>query len=510
MTDTRRDHRTRREDDDQSWDKPVRPVSRLPGEIGARSGRGTPAQAARRNAREEWRQSQLAGIQALLELDGPVIANLHHTVPLFIDTKEKGRGSLLKDPAIRGALALMFSAGATGVLSYVFWAVTAHRMDAAAVGKISAEVSAITFLATVGSLNLTGIFGRFLPVAGWHARRLVATGYGSAAVAGLVVALIYLTTPLSKGSLIGGSAGTVTFVACVVLNSIFNIQDGGLIGFGRFGWIPVENTTVALVRFGFLPVMAIFLSSQASVLGAWLVPMALAVIVVNIFNLGPLPGRKMRERPKLPRTGSLLHMIAVNAVSSSVTAVVSSFLPAFVAHRLGAAQGGYFYVPWMITTMVALLMMNVTTSMVREVVANPKRAGSAIRRSIGMAALVVVGVMVLCLLLANLILTPLGPAFVTHGAPLMRWVGLTMPATAVIIFFWANCSIYRRPWPSFGLSLFTAIAVFGGILLLPSGSGIASVGMVYCVVQWVAALVAIFPTFNGLRAIARREKSRRQ
>jgi hypothetical protein len=86
----------------------------------------------------------------------------------------------------------------------------------------------------------------------------------------------------------------------------------------------------------------------------------------------------------------------------------------------------------------------------------------------------------------------------------MRWAGLAIPATAVIVFFWALCSIHRRPWPPVGVSLFTAIAIFGGVLLLQSGSHISRVGMIYCAVQWLAAILVAFPTFTGLRAIARR------
>jgi O-antigen/teichoic acid export membrane protein len=475
--------------------------------------RNRPAPPSQRSA-EEWRQRQLEGIQALLELpvSVSVMANpaVAVTAPLFIGTKQDRPRSLLKDRAIRGAVSLMLSAGATGGLSYVFWTLTAHHLGAAAIGKISAEVSSITFLAGVGSLNLTNIFGRFLPVAGWRARRLIATGYGSASLVGLLVALIFLASPLAKGLVIGGAAGSLAFVLCVVLNSVFVIQDGGLIGFGRFEWIPVENASVALLRFALLPVAAIFLSTQASVLGAWLLPMALAVVVVNIFNLGPLANGKMPQRPRLPSGGELRRLIAVGTISGSITATVMTFLPAFVTHRLGSAQGGYFYVPWMITGMASLLINNITTAMVREVVANPQKAGMAIRRSLAMAALVVIVVMTACLFLAGLILAPLGSSFATYGAPLMRWAGLAMPATAVIVFFWDLCSIRRRPWPPVVVNLFTAVAIFGGVLLLHPGSDIGRVGMIYCVAQWLAAIVVAFPTFTGLRAIARRKEPRRQ
>jgi Na+-driven multidrug efflux pump len=164
----------------------------------------------------------------------------------------------------------------------------------------------------------------------------------------------------------------------------------------------------------------------------------------------------------------------------------------------------------MVITTVSLFMVNITASLVREVVANPQRAAQAIRRSLALASLVGIVVMIACLLLPSLILAPLGSNFVSHGTSLMHWAGLSAPATMAIVFFWTLCSIERRPWPSFGVNLFVAVAVFGGVLLLRSGSDIGRVGMIYCAVQWTAALVVVFPTVTGLRAIARRTDSRRQ
>ena len=109
---------------------------------------------------------------------------------------------------IRGAFALMLSAVVAGVLGFVFWAETARHHDASSPWfTASAEVSAIAFLAMVGGLNLTSIFARFLPVAGWRARRLILTSYGGAGLAGLVAAVIFLVTPLAKGLVIGGEPG---------------------------------------------------------------------------------------------------------------------------------------------------------------------------------------------------------------------------------------------------------------------------------------------------------------
>ena len=457
----------------------------------------------RQSADEDMRKRQLAGIQALLALSVPISESTVFATSSFVAIKQIRLFALLKDPALRGAIALMLSTAVGGGLAFAFWAVTTHHHSAGAVGSISAEVSSITFLSSVGSLNLITIFARFLPVAGGRARRLIIASYCSAGLAGLLAATIFLVSPLSNGLVIGGTSGRLGFAVCVILYSVFNIQDGGLIGFGQFSWIPVENISVAVMRLALLPLAAIFLSGRTSVLWSWALPTIIAVVVVNIFILGPLASRKRKQPTRLPSYGKLRRLVAVGSASNSVTAAVSAFLPALVTHQLGPSQGGYFYVPWLVTTMVLLLINNITTSMTREVVANPSRAALAIRRSVALAATAGTLAMVGCLFLAPYALAPLGSSFSTHGALLLHWIGLAMPGTTVIVLFWAVCTIRQRPWPAFAVNLTTSIAIVAGVLLLKSGVDISRVGMIYCIVQWSAAAVLSLPTFTGLRSIAR-------
>jgi O-antigen/teichoic acid export membrane protein len=294
----------------------------------------------------------------------------------------------------------------------------------------------------------------------------------------------------------------------VVLNSVFMIQDGGLVGFGRTSWVPVENILVASARLALLPLAAMFLSAPIGALSSWALPMAVAVVVVNVQIIGRLAGRQTMQRPSLPAVGELGRFVAIESVTTAISAAVSAFLPALVTQRLGASQGGYFYVPWIITTMVSLLLSSILISMVREAVASPDRAASTIRRSVGLALLVVIAAMAGCLLLPRLILAPLGPDFAAHGAPLLRWVGLAVPATAINLLFWATCLVRRRPWPVLAVNLATSGAIVGSVMLLGSHAEISRVGLIYCIVQWSVAAVVSFPTIAALRAARQRQEPR--
>ena len=450
------------------------------------------------------RESQLAGINVLLSMANPAVTTWAVSAPALAPTTQPRVLTLLKDPALRGGLALMLSAATAGGLGFIFWALTAHHQDASAVGSVAAEVSSITFLASVGSLNLINVFARFLPQAGWDARRLILTSYGGAALAGLLSAAVFLLTPMGAGLVLGGGLGRLAFAICVVLNSVFMIQDGGLVGFGRFGWVPVENVLVASARLALLPLAATFLSAPIGILWSWALPMALAVVVVNVLIIGRLAGQQRKQQPSLPTFGELGRFVAVESVTTAVSASVSAFLPALVTERLGASQGGYFYVPWIIATMVSLLLSSILISMVREAVVSPEKANLTIRRSLGLALLVVMGAIVTCLLLPGLVLAPLGPDFAAHGAPLLRWVGLALPATAVNLLYWATCLVRRRPWPVFAVNLATSGAIVGGVLLLGPDAAISRVGMVYCLAQWVVAAAVSLPTITALRVIRQR------
>jgi O-antigen/teichoic acid export membrane protein len=229
--------------------------------------------------------------------------------------------------------------------------------------------------------------------------------------------------------------------------------------------------------------------------------MAVAVVVVNMMIIGPLAGRQAKQPPSLPAVGELSRFVAIESVTTAISAAVSAFLPALVTQRLGASQGGYFYVPWIITTMVNLLLSNVCISMVREAVARPEKADFTIRRSIGLALLVVIGAMIVCLLLPGLMLAPLGSNFAVHGVALLRWVGLAVPALAINLLYWATCLVRRRPGPVFAVNIATSCGIIGGVLLFGPGADIGRVGLIYCIVQWAVAAAVSRPTITALRVV---------
>jgi O-antigen/teichoic acid export membrane protein len=407
--------------------------------------------------------------------------------------------STLADPVTRSSAFLMASSVGAGLLTFAFWTIVARHTTPATVGGASAELAAVTFLASVGSLNMLNVFARFLPEAGSYSRRFVVTGYVAAGASTLVVATAFVATPWGDRLIVGGAASRVFFVILVVATGIFLVQDGGLIGLGRAALVPVENVLVACGRL-LLAVTALTAGDAGRIVVAWAVPLILAVVTVNTLILSRWSREHRDQPPLLPSRRLLGTFVAVESVTTAVAAVLWAFFPAIVLQFMGAEAAGLFYVPWLIVTTAFLLLTSILISMVREVVARPGEAAAIIHRSLWLSGGLALGAGLGCVFLGPLLLAVMGPAYAEGSGPLVMWIGLSIPPSAVVLVYWAVCLIRRAAWPMLAVNVAVTSLTIGGIALTGTRE-IGTVGELYCAVQWAVAFAVSWPTVRRLRSL---------
>ena len=98
------------------------------------------------------------------------------------------------DPLFRNAYALMLNTGVSAVLGLGYWVVAARHYTDDAVGRGSAVIAAMKFLAGLTAVTLTGALARFIPVAGRRTGALVLRTYlaSSAVVAAAAGLFLHL------------------------------------------------------------------------------------------------------------------------------------------------------------------------------------------------------------------------------------------------------------------------------------------------------------------------------
>lgn len=411
----------------------------------------------------------------------------------------------MKLPRVRPSLtvnaaALMTGTIATNSLGLVFWMVAAHLRPAAMVGRAAAGVAALTLLATIAQLNLTNVFVRLLPTAGGWTRRLVTRGYLAVLAFATAVSAAYVAAGLGDHFLSHGWLSRIVFVVGVNVLVLFALQDAVLTALRLSTFVPLENISTGALRLALMPVLLALPAANAMAL-AWVIPAAVAVIVVSRILFSRVLPRLDGAEGSLPGRRRLVSFVAGEYLQSLFATAVAQLMPLVILWRLGPSAAAYFTLPWLISMGISLLLWNVASSFVVEVMSNRGNMDALLRRSLLLWAGIVLGTFVVCVLGARPLLALAGGPYAEHGAALLRLIGACVPLTAVSAICCTFVWLDQRVWLLAACQLMASLVLLGMTLLLTPHLGLMAVGLGNIASQAVIAL-ALLPL------VIRRPRSR--
>jgi O-antigen/teichoic acid export membrane protein len=397
----------------------------------------------------------------------------------------------------------MASTGASSGLGLVFWVVAARLVRASALGRASAEVSAMTLLATLSQLNLVNIYSRFLPTSGARTRRFIVIGYAACVTTGLVVATCFIELGGAHKILHPGASQALLFIGTVGLWTIFVLQDSVLTGLRAAVWVPVENAAFSLAKL----LLLLLLASNGSpgIFLAWAIPVVPAVMAVNLYIFGrriPFHLARKSEHSEVLKWQTLRNFVFAEYTSGLLGSIAIFLPPVVVVSYLGARAGAYFYVPWLIGAVMQTLLWNVSTSFVVEARYTKTELKSKLRRSSQLAVLVILPLVTALLIGAPLFLRILGAGYSREGSTLLRLVALSILPMAVTMLYQTFVWYEGHLWQLVGVqSLYVGLflgVTFGLLAVLHIDA--AGVGLL--VSQGITALVVLPATIRRWRALS--------
>jgi O-antigen/teichoic acid export membrane protein len=396
----------------------------------------------------------------------------------------------------------------TSVLGLVFWALAArshgHGVDTSQFGRAYAEISALTLLAIVSQFNLTNVFARFLPTAGSKSIYFVRRGYTGVTITALLLGVIFVVTPLATKVVPSGAGARILFIVSVALFAIFALQDSVLTALRITHWVPIENTTFSIVKLGLLAGFVTVLSLQTAIVVAWVLPVVVAVILVNwlLFTVA-LPAHSKKAEGSLPPRRTLLSFVAAEYLSTLCGVGSSALLPLIVIWKVGAIQEAYFAVPWLVAIAISNVFWNINMSFIVETVTAGEHSAHRLRRTYELWLGLVVVVIVACTIVGPTVLGLLGPMYEKHGGTLLRLIGLSAPFTFITVAYQAFAWLDRRVWWLLANSIARAIAFLALSLVLLPDLGITGVGWAYLITQAGSALLMAPSVWTHTRTIFR-------
>lgn len=300
------------------------------------------------------------------------------------------------------ASSLIGTTAVTSMLGFVYWWVAARRFPPAAVGIASASLSAMTLLGSFCMLGLGTLLITELPRQPDKAESLISTALivvgGIGGGVGAVFAII-ASYVLPGFKPLGANVLTVLIFAFgVSLTSMTLVLDAAFIGLLHGELQFWRNILLAFFKLMLLYIVSLIVSDEGSmaIYATWAIgnALSLAAIATIIISKRGWPGRKYLPQWGLLRTlgfAALQHHLLNMVLQSPVL-----ILPVLVATLLSSTMNAWFYVAWMIASVVFLLP-NVLTIVLHAM-------NSAQRSTLARKARVTMGLGLLACIVANCLL----------------------------------------------------------------------------------------------------------
>jgi O-antigen/teichoic acid export membrane protein len=391
---------------------------------------------------------------------------------------------LPSEPLVRNGHLLAVSSLVNAGVGAIFWLFATHWYDDEVVGVSYSVLSASLLLANIGQLNLNDFLIRFLPCSGRQTRKLLLTCYAvtaswSALVALVFVALVPSLSPdlaFLRDPLIGA-----WFAVATAAYTIFVLQDGALTAMRRPGWVVAENMVFAFAKIGLLAGGAV-LALKTGILLSWAGALLISLLVANYLLLRRAVPRHERENPEGVRPPRLLSYAAADYTGSLFRMAAYTLVPLMVLNVLGAEQSAYFSLAWIIGYVLFLVVRNMGSSLVVEVVRRPERLAEHGLRVLRHSGLLLGAGVAVIFVGAPWILTLFGAQYAEHGTTLLRLLALSALPNLVFSAAVDVLRARRRMRLVVGLQIALCVLVLGLVQFLLPVLGVTGAG-----VAWLAA-----------------------
>jgi O-antigen/teichoic acid export membrane protein len=254
----------------------------------------------------------------------------------------------------------------------------------------------------------------------------------------------------------------------------------------------VENTVYALAKLILLVLFARW-QPRYGIFASWTLPALLLLLPVNwlIFRR-LLPAHMATPAAAAEPSASTARIAAYvsgNYLGQLFSLAYTMLPPILVLQLAGSTASAYFYLPWMIASLLRLVASNMSTSLIVEASLDAAGAQQHFRRALAHTMRLVVPLALVVALAAPWLLLIFGVDYAAEGGALLRLLALATLPSAVFSLYVGLLRVQNRIRPIVAAFALTAVLTLGLSALLLPIYGINGVGVAWLASQSVAALV---------------------
>jgi O-antigen/teichoic acid export membrane protein len=286
----------------------------------------------------------------------------------------------------RSAGTLSAGVGAAGLLTYVFFALAAHNLDATAYGEIVVLWSAVFVTISVLHRPVEQFISRSVAERRAHDEQIRPTMLTAARIEGLIavgfaVAALALRGPLEDDLLSGSETLYWVYVGAVLAFAASFFARGYLAGEGRFGLLAALLVSESFSRMAFSLAVAVGIAAGRDAVAAGIVAaplVSLAVVPLAFVHRATRAARAPRSdkpaaTPSLASGGAFAFAVLLIMLSEQIFLNAG---PLLVRAEDGAAAAGYIFNVLMVARAPLLVFQGIAISLLPHLTRLRSRGGA--------------------------------------------------------------------------------------------------------------------------------------
>ena len=404
-------------------------------------------------------------------------------------TSRRKLKQVVTTPLYSNAFYLMLNTAVMALCGFFFWMVVARYYAEAEVGFSSAIISAISLIASISLVGLNTLLIRFLSQAD-KPQQLINSCYTLSALVSLVIAGIFIAglgfwSP-ALAFVRQNAIFTAAFIIFALLWTLSSLVDYTFIAKRRAGFVLSKNTIYSVLKIP-LPILFVLFFRTFGIVASWGIAIAVA-LAISIFLFLPRVQNLYKPAPNLS-LGLIKDMWRYsggNYLANLLASSPSLILPLMVVNLLGAEQNAYFYVAWMIASLLSAIPGAISQSLFAEGSHFEDKLRENVTKSLKFTFLLLVPAVTVLILVGKWLLLAFGQSYSLNALRLLWILSLSSLPLAINHLYTSILRVKSRLKELMAIWGFIAIAVLLVSYLIMPASGIMGIGY-----AWLGAQAAV-------------------
>ena len=209
---------------------------------------------------------------------------------------------------------------------------------------------------------------------------------------------------------------------------------------------------------------------------------------------------RLTPRLKAGINSSIWQYSAGSYLTSIFQVAPTGVLPIMVVNLLGPERNAYFYIAWMIASLLFAIPVSVSRSLFAEDAHFEDELEANVRRSFRLTFLLLIPAIILLFLLGKWLLLLFGGSYAANSLLLLKILGLSSLLVGINMIYFSTLRIRDSVRELVIITGFIAIGTLVGSYFIILTTGIAGVGYVWLTAQGIISIYVLFTLIRSYRS----------